>query len=115
MAKTQFNMVWEMTTKNGGVLIQCNLFARGFFDFKLDKPQGARYTQADPSNERHFSSDYHIFSFLECWAEKNYAEAHIKLSGRPVAYTDGTVHWITYKRVPLTWGSPAWQTLDRSR
>jgi prepilin-type N-terminal cleavage/methylation domain-containing protein len=112
----QFTVDYEWYDRNGGEVIQGTLYHRGAFDWKLDAPERAPYTQANPAASYAFVPSKRPYTMLSCITLDFYPYklGHLLLGGRPVTLSDGSVKWITFKKVPTNrFGYSDWKKLDR--
>jgi len=122
----QFNMDFEWygrgnpfynPAKGYADFIQGTFFHRGAFDWKLDSPEQAPYTHVrSPTASYAFIPGKRPYSMLSCVTSNTYPLilGHILLKGYPVAKSDGSALWVTFKQAPTKRnGSANWQMIDR--
>jgi prepilin-type N-terminal cleavage/methylation domain-containing protein len=123
IAKREFNKDYEWEFRNGGSFIRSNYTHRGYFDWKLDSPETAPYTQADSSASHYFTPKLRPYSMLSCWTYLGTGFApgiqrtgHFVLGGTTAAYSDGGIKWVrgtvtNNANITRTY----WKMLDDSR
>ena len=118
-----FGFVWEWDkredTGSGAIQIRSNYYERGYFDYQLDNPERAKYTNASVWSES-IDPDLTPFAILVCYyTPKNYElfsqnAAHSTLGGQPALFSDGSVHWIPFYVWEMNVGSgTSWRDMDR--
>jgi hypothetical protein len=104
-----FGFVWEWEKREddgGGALqIRSNYYERGYFDFRLDNPEGSPFTKCvgeSGAGTQSIDSDLMPYAIMICYyTPSNYelfsqSAAHSTLEGQPVLFSDGSVHWIPF-------------------
>ncbi len=92
-------------TGSGPIQTRSNYYGRGYFDFRLDNPEGSAFTKCvgQPGEwTQSINPDLIPFAIVVCYyTPSNYElasqnAAHSTLGGQPVLFSDGSVHWIPF-------------------
>ncbi len=119
-----FGFVWEWEKReddgSGPIQIRSNYYERGYFDYQLDNPGRSKYTNGWGEWSQSIDPDLTPFAILVCYYSPKNCElfsqnaAHSTLSGQPVLFSDGGVHWIPFDVWEMNVGiGSSWRDLDR--